>query len=469
MRHRISQKIISNLQVTDIAEEGRGLGRDGELVVFVDRAIPGDCVDVEVYRKKKKFAEAKILQIIHPSTERVKPFCEHFGVCGGCKWQHMDYKAQLKYKQKSVTDALERIAGIATQHTEEILPSAQQTYYRNKLEYTFSNKRWLTNQEVSETETFDMNALGFHVPLRFDKILEINHCYLQAEPSNLIRNSISAFAKENNLSFYDLRAHSGCLRNLVIRTSSTGELMVIVIFAYPENDEVESVMNFVSEKFPEITSLLYIINQKKNDTFFDQEILVYRGPDYIYEEMEGLKFRIGPKSFYQTNSIQAYELYKITRNFANLNGTELVYDLYTGTGTIANFIAKKAKKVIGIEYVPTAIEDAKINSSINNIDNTLFFAGDMKDVLDTQFIETHGKPDVIITDPPRAGMHPNVVEKLMEIEAAKIVYVSCNAATQARDLETLKQKYDVVKIKPVDMFPHTQHVENVVLLNLRNG
>jgi 23S rRNA (uracil1939-C5)-methyltransferase len=463
------QKILSALSVFDIAEEGKGVARADDLVVFIEKAIPGDVVDAAIYKKKKNFAQAKISQLITPSPDRVTPFCEHFGVCGGCKWQHMNYPTQLKYKQKSVLDALQRLAGLETNHAEEILPSAQDRYYRNKLEYTFSNKRWLTHADIASGEMHEMDALGFHVPLRFDKILEIDHCYLQADPSNDIRNSVSKFAKENQISFYDLRAHEGALRNLVIRTSSTGELMVIVIFAYPEDGQINLMMNFVADKFPEITSLLYIINQKKNDTFSDQEIIPFRGPEYIYEEMEGLKFRIGPKSFYQTNSVQAYELYKITRDFAGLTGQELVYDLYTGTGTIANFISKNAKKVVGVEYVPTAIEDAKVNSAINGITNTSFFAGDMKDVLSNDFINVNGKPDVIITDPPRAGMHPDVVEKLMELEADKIVYVSCNAATQARDLIRLKEKYNVIRIKPVDMFPHTQHVENVVLLKLRNG
>ena len=458
---------LSELTVTDIAEEGKGVARANDMVVFVEKAIPGDVVDVAVYRKKKKFAEAKIINLVKPSADRVDAFCSHFGVCGGCKWQHMDYTAQLKYKQKSVLDALQRLAGLDVAHAEEILPSVQDKYYRNKLEYTFSNKRWLTTLDGEVNENTDMNALGFHVPLRFDKILEINHCYLQADPSNDLRNSISAFAKENHISFYDLRAHEGALRNLVIRTSSTGELMVIVIFAYPEEGQVELVMDYVKNTFPQITSLLYIINQKKNDTFSDQEVLLYNGRSFIYEEMEGLKFQIGPKSFYQTNSLQAYELYKITRDFADLKGNELVYDLYTGTGTIANFVAKKAKKVVGVEYVPSAIEDAKVNSQVNGIDNTIFFAGDMKDILNAEFVQTHGKPDVIITDPPRAGMHPDVVERLMEIEANKIVYVSCNAATQARDLIRLKEKYDLARIKPVDMFPHTQHVENVVLLTLK--
>lgn len=462
-----AQKILSELNVFDIAEEGKGVARADELVVFIEKAIPGDVVDASVYKKKKKFAEAKISKLLQPSTDRVEPFCTHFGVCGGCKWQHMNYAAQLKYKNKSVLDALQRIAGLDVSIAEEILPSAQDRYYRNKLEYTFSNKRWLTDADGEIEDEKDLNALGFHVPLRFDKILEIEHCYLQADPSNEIRNSISAFAKENDISFYDLRAHEGVLRNLIIRTSSTGELMVIVVFAYPEEGQVNLVMDFVKAKFPQITSLLYIINQKRNDTIFDQEVLLYSGRTFIYEEMEGLKFRIGPKSFYQTNSLQAYELYKIARDFADLKGTELVYDLYTGTGTIANFVAKKAKKVVGVEYVPDAIEDAKINSQINEIENTVFYAGDMKDVLNNDFINQNGKPDVIITDPPRAGMHPDVVERLMELEAEKIVYVSCNAATQARDLIRLKEKYDLVRIKPVDMFPHTQHVENVVLLKLK--
>jgi 23S rRNA (uracil1939-C5)-methyltransferase len=461
------QKTLQALSVFDIAEEGKGVARADDLVVFIEKAIPGDVVDATIYKKKKNFAQARIAALITPSPDRVTAFCEHFGVCGGCKWQHMTYAAQLKYKQKSVVDALQRLAGLEVSHTEDILPSAADKYYRNKLEYTFSNKRWLTDLDGEINDDKDMNALGFHVPLRFDKILEINHCYLQADPSNELRNSIAEFAKNNNISFYDLRAHEGALRNLVIRTSSTGELMVIVIFAYPEEGQVALMMDFVQNKFPQITSLLYIINQKKNDTFSDQEVLLYNGREFIYEEMEGLKFRIGPKSFYQTNSVQAYELYKITRDFADLSGNELVYDLYTGTGTIANFVAKKAKKVVGVEYVPDAIEDAKINSQINNINNTVFYAGDMKDVLNNDFINQNGKPDVVITDPPRAGMHPDVVERLMEIEASKIVYVSCNAATQARDLIRLKEKYDVVRIKPVDMFPHTQHVENVVLLKLR--
>ncbi|RYE52617.1 MAG: 23S rRNA (uracil(1939)-C(5))-methyltransferase RlmD, partial [Sphingobacteriales bacterium] len=424
------KKHIQNITVVDIAEEGKGVGKADELVLFIERAVPGDVVDVELLRKKKNFAEAKVTNIVKPSEYRTEPFCPHFGVCGGCKWQHMTYDAQLIYKQKSVTNALERLGKVETSITETILPSFETRYYRNKLEFTFSNKRWLTNIDVEDQESLEMNALGFHVPLRFDKILDIETCYLQSSPSNEIRNSIRDFALSNAISFYDLRAHEGSLRNLIIRTSTTGEVMVIVVFAYANEEEVEKVMSFVKERFPQITSLLYILNQKKNDTIFDQEIQVYAGRDHIFEEMEGLKFKIGAKSFYQTNSLQAYELYAITREFAGFKGDELVYDLYTGAGTIANFVARGVKEVVGIEYVPTAIEDAKINSSLNNVTNTTFYAGDMKDILTAEFVKQHGKPDVIITDPPRAGMHADVVERLLEIEAPKIVYVSCNAATQ---------------------------------------
>ena len=468
MGRRIPQekKQLQNIEIFDIAEEGKGVGRHEELVLFIEKAIPGDVVDVELQRKKKNFAEGRVTNINQASPYRIEPFCPHFGVCGGCKWQHMSYDAQLKFKQQSVDNALTRIGKVDTASMEEILGSAETTYYRNKLEYTFSNKRWLTNRD-EEVLPEDLNALGFHVPGRFDKILDIDHCYLQQDPSNNIRNSVRDFAIENGMSFYDLRQHEGALRNLIIRTSSTGEVMVVVVFAYPEEGQVELMMNFIAEKFPDIASLLYIINQKRNDTIFDQDIHTFKGRDFIYEEMEGLKFKVGPKSFYQTNSAQAYELYKITRDFAELKGDELVYDLYTGAGTIANFVARQAKEVVGVEYVPTAIEDAKVNSQINGINNTKFYAGDMKDVLTSEFISAHGKPDVVITDPPRAGMHADVVNRILEMEAPKVVYVSCNAATQARDLEMLAAKYDVVRIKPVDMFPQTQHVENVVLLKLR--
>lgn len=467
-RRRIppEKRLVEDVAIIDIAEEGKGVGKTGELVLFVDKAIPGDVVDVELTRKKKNFAEARIAQLKRGSPHRIEPLCDHFGICGGCKWQHMDYAAQLTYKQKSVGNALNRIGGVNTSSMESILPAPETLYYRNKLEYTFSNKRWLTQVEDEQAAT-EMNALGFHVPSRFDKILDIDHCYLQQSPSNDIRNRLRAFALEHQISFYDLRQHEGALRNLIIRTASTGELMVIVVFAYADPETVQKTMAFLHKEFPQITSLLYILNQKKNDTIFDQDIHVFAGRDHIFEEMEGLRFKVGAKSFYQTNSTQAYELYKITRDFAAFKGDERVYDLYTGAGTIANFVARQVGEVIGVEYVPSAIEDAQINSEINGISNTKFFAGDMKDVLTPDFIAAHGRPDVVITDPPRAGMHADVVARLLEMEAPKIVYVSCNAATQARDLALLNTKYEVRRIKPVDMFPHTQHVENVVLLALK--
>src|ERR1700749_1237439 len=460
--------VFENVAIIDIAEEGKGVGKTNEFVLFVDKAVPGDVADVQVYRKKKNFGEGKILQLKKASDFRTDPFCEHFGTCGGCKWQHMTYAAQLQFKQKTVAGALSHLAKIDVSHMLPIVPSPEDKYYRNKLEYTFSNKRWLNDGENRTDEPVNMDALGFHIPGRFDKILDVQHCYLQADPSNAIRNSVDEFAKREGYTYYDLRAHTGALRNLIIRTSSTGELMVIVVFAFADQDEVDRMMGFVEKEFPEITSLLYILNEKKNDTIFDQEGVAWKGPEYIHEEMNGIRFRIGPKSFYQTNSVQALRLYEITRDFAGFTGDELVYDLYTGAGTIANFVAGSVREVVGVEYVPDAIEDAKINSQINNISNTKFYAGDMKDVLSAAFVKEHGKPDVIITDPPRAGMHPDVVERLMQIEAQKIVYVSCNAATQARDMLVLKEKYDTVKIQPVDMFPHTQHVENVVLLRRRD-
>jgi 23S rRNA (uracil1939-C5)-methyltransferase len=460
------KKFLNNIQVIDIAEEGKGVGKSDDLVIFIDKAVPGDVVDVELLRRKKKFYEGRIQNIVKPSEHRTDPFCKHFGVCGGCKWQHLNYDAQLLFKQKSVVDALQRLAKVDTSGIEPILGSKETSYYRNKLEYTFSDKRWLTDGDMRSDEQMEMNALGYHIPGRFDKILDIEHCYLQADPSNDIRNKVREYALANKISFYNLKNHEGSLRNLIIRTSSTGELMVIVVFAYVEEEQITGMMKFISNEFKSLKSLLYIINQKKNDTIFDQDIHVFEGADHIFENMNGLKFKIGPKSFYQTNSDQAFELYKITKDFAGFKGDELVYDLYTGAGTIANFIAGSVRSVVGIEYVPTAIEDAKINSEINSIKNTSFFAGDMKDILNADFIQTHGKPDVVITDPPRAGMHADVVKRLLEMEAEKIVYVSCNAATQARDIALMKDKYEVSRIRPVDMFPHTQHVENVVLLTL---
>lgn len=464
--------IILGLSIIDIAEEGKGVGKADDLVIFVDKAVPGDVVDVRLVKKKKNFAEAVIENIQTPSALRQQPFCPHFGTCGGCKWQHMQYSAQLTYKQKNVESALQRLAKVDTATMEPILASAENQYYRNKLEFTFSNKRWLNSEDMLEgAEGREMNALGFHVPLRFDKILGIEHCFLQAEPSNEIRLKVRDYTLAYGLSYYDLRNHEGAMRNLIIRTSSTGEVMVVVVFAYASPEEIEGLMAHLKVAFPQITSLLYIINQKKNDTIFDQDVITYAGRDFIFEEMplgngKTVKFKIGPKSFYQTNSKQAYELYRITKEFAGFNGDELVYDLYTGAGTIANFIANDVKQVVGVEYVPSAIEDAKFNAEMNGIENTLFYAGDMKDILTAEFIAQHGKPDVVITDPPRAGMHTDVVNRLLEMEAEKIVYVSCNAATQARDLALLKEKYEVARIKPVDMFPHTQHVENVVLLKL---
>lgn len=468
MSKAVNNKLFEDVSIIDIAEEGKGVGKAEDFVLFVDKAVPGDIADIEIYRKKKNFGEGKITNLKHPSEYRTEPFCEHFGTCGGCKWQHMDYAAQLKFKQKTVADALSRLGKIDVTGILPIVGSPVDKYYRNKLEFTFSNKRWLNDGENRTDEPVDMDALGFHIPSRFDKILDIKHCYLQSDPSNDLRNSIRDFAKREGFSFYNLKSHEGELRNLIIRTSVTGELMVIVMFAYADEEKINSMMAFVEREFPQITSLLYIINQKKNDTIFDQEVLTWKGPQYIHEQMNTIKFRIGPKSFYQTNAAQAQKLYEITRDFAEFTGNELVYDLYTGAGTIANFIASHVREVVGVEYVPSAIEDAKINSDINGIQNTRFFAGDMKDVLNADFVTENGKPDVIITDPPRAGMHADVVERLMEIEAAKIVYVSCNPSTQARDLVILKEKYDVVKIQPVDMFPHTQHVENVVLLKLKS-
>lgn len=469
-RRRIPEekRQIEQVQVIDIAEDGKGVGRSEDLVLFIEKAVPGDVVDVQLYKKKKNFAEARISRLIKPSSLRTDPFCSHFGICGGCKWQHMSYQAQLEYKQKAVYNALTRIGKVDADGMESILPSAETRYYRNKLEFTFSNKRWLQSPD-EQTDALDLDALGFHVPGRFDKILQIDHCFLQGGLSNDIRNSLFEFAKAEQISFYDLKQHEGALRNLIIRTTTTGELMVIVIFAYADQQTVEKTMSHIQTKFPSIQSLLYVINHKKNDTIFDQDIHVFAGRDYIFEEMEGLRFKIGAKSFYQTNSAQAYELYKITRDFAKLRGDERVYDLYTGAGTIANFIARQVREVIGIEYVPTAIEDAKINAEINGITNAKFFAGDMKDVLTPNFTAEQGKPDLVITDPPRAGMHADVVARLLEMETPRIVYVSCNAATQARDLALLAEKYQVERIRPVDMFPQTQHVENVVSLVLKSS
>jgi len=460
--------ILTNVIITDIAAEGKAIAKVNDMVVFVPFMVPGDVVDLQVTRKKSHFMEARAIKFHCYSDNRRTAVCEHFGICGGCKWQILLYSEQIRYKQKQVVDNLTRIGKIELPDITPIKGSARTEFYRNKLEFTFSNKRWRTNEEIAEGKVFDtMNAVGFHIPGQFDKVLDINKCWLQTEDSNEIRNEVRRYALEKGLTFFDLRNQEGFLRTMMIRTSSTGELMVIMVFFHEDKKAQDALLQHIAYKFPQITSLLYIINSKANDTITDQEVLVFKGNECIYEEMEGLKFKIGPKSFYQTNSEQAYELYKVTRNFAKLTGNELVYDLYTGTGTIANFIAHQAKQVIGIEYVPEAIEDAFVNSKLNNINNTLFYSGDMKDILNAAFIEKHGKPDVIITDPPRAGMHVDVINAIIFAEPKRIVYVSCNPATQARDLNLLDSNYKITAIQPVDMFPHTHHVENVVLLELK--
>lgn len=411
--------------------------------------------------------EGETIKFHEYSKDRIEPFCSHFGTCGGCKWQHIKYDLQKDYKQQQVVDQFERIAKVPIPEVKPTIGSAKTQFYRNKMDYTFSNKRWLTLEEIRSGAEFERNALGFHIPKMFDKIIDIDKCYLQGGISNEVRNELRSFARQHELSFYDIRNQTGLLRNLIIRTTSTNQTMVIVQFGESDPESIALVMSFLKEKFPQITSLLYVINTKGNETFHDLELVTFSGLPYIEEQMEGLKFRIGPKSFYQTNSEQAYELYKVTREFAGLKGDEVVYDLYTGTGTIANFVAKQARQVIGIEYVEAAIEDAKLNSEINGLDNTLFYAGDMKDLLNDEFIANHAAPDVIITDPPRAGMHEDVVKMLLRLEAPKIVYVSCNPATQARDVAILSEKYSVADVQPVDMFPQTYHVENIVLLTLK--
>ena len=465
--------LLEKVTILDVAAEGKAIAKVNDLVIFVPYVVPGDIVDLQIKRKKNKYAEAEAVKFHEYSPVRAVPFCQHYGVCGGCKWQVLPYEEQIKYKQKQVEDNLRRIGKIELPEISPILGSAKTEWYRNKLEFTFSNKRWLTAQEVQQDVKYDqMNAVGFHIPGAFDKVLAIEKCWLQDDISNRIRNAIRDYAYEHNYSFINLRTQEGMLRNMVVRTSSTGELMVIVICKIVEEHEMDlfrQLLQYVADSFPEITSLLYIINNKCNDTINDLDVHVFKGNDHIFEEMEGLRFKVGPKSFYQTNSGQAYNLYKIAREFAGLTGNELVYDLYTGTGTIANFVSRQARQVIGIEYVPEAIEDAKVNAEINGITNALFYAGDMKDMLTQEFINEHGRPDVIITDPPRAGMHQDVVDVILFAEPQRIVYVSCNPATQARYLQLLDCKYRVKAVQPVDMFPHTHHVENVVLLEKRNA
>lgn len=468
MRKNQKRPVITDVELTDIAAEGKAIARINGKVLFVIGAIPGDVIDVQITRKKTSFMEGYPIKFHKHSDIKIPAKCQHFGVCGGCKWQQLPYSKQLEYKQKQVVDSFERIGKVSSLETLPLLPSSVEYFYRNKLEFTFSNWRWLSSEEVESGEEFkDFDALGFHVPKKFDRVINVEKCWLQPDPSNSIRNAIRDYSKKMGYGFYDLKKNCGFLRTLVIRTSTNGEVMTILSFGEENIQAIEDLLNYVAEKFPEIVSLQYVINKKLNDTILDQELILFKGRNYLIEEMEGLKFKIGPKSFYQTNSIQAYELYKIARDFADLKGNETVYDLYTGTGTIANFVARNCKKVVGIEYVPEAIEDAKENSSFNKISNTVFFAGDMKDILSSDFLRENGKPDVIITDPPRAGMHPDVVQTMMDAGAEKIVYISCNPATQARDIQMMSEMYYVAKIQPVDMFPHTHHIENVALLILK--
>ena len=466
MRKKNRRQVFEKIEVIDAGAKGKTVGKapDGR-VIFMTNTVPGDVVDVQTTKKRKAYFEGSAINFHSYSDKRVEPRCEHFGVCGGCKWQHMGYEHQLFYKQKEVENNLRRIGHLDLPESSPILGSKEQYFYRNKMEFSFSDSRWLTLEEIqSEIEIKEKNALGFHIPGMWDKILDIKKCHLQADPSNAIRLEVKDFAVKNNISFFNPRNQYGMLRTLMIRTTSKGEIMVLIQFFEDDKEKRELLLNHLNESFPEITSLQFVINKKQNDTIYDQEIICFVGRDHIIEEMEGLQFKINAKSFYQTNSEQAYELYKVARDFAGLTGKELVYDLYTGTGTIAQFVSKNAKKVIGIESVPEAIEDAKSNAKNNKIENVGFFVGDMKNVFNNDFIETHGTPDIIITDPPRDGMHKNVVQQILNIAPKKVVYISCNSATQARDLELMKHLYKVTKVQAVDMFPQTHHVENVVLL-----
>lgn len=464
-------QVIENLTITGFAAEGKALARVGEMVLFLNYGAPGDVVDVRIRKTKKNYLEGEILKIRKPSEDRTEPLCEHFGTCGGCKWQHLKYERQLHYKQQQVVDSLERI-GKVKPGSYELVPisgSDHSTFYRNKLEFTFSNRRWLTREDIDSGEEHkELNGLGFHIPGLFDKVLDIRKCWLQPEPSNAIRLAVREFALQNGLPFYDIREDIGLLRNLIIRNSSTGEVMVSVIFREDNQEQTRLVMNFIRDRFPEVTTLAYFINDKKNSSLADLEPVIYYGKPFMLEEMEGLKFAIGPKSFFQTNAPQAHKLYSIARDFAGLEGHEVVYDLYTGTGTIALFLAQQASKVVGVEYVEEAVEHARENAAFNGVHNTLFFAGDMAKVFNETLLDRHGYPHVLVTDPPRAGMHPDVVKQIIRSGADRVVYVSCNPATQARDIEMLSEAYTLKKVQPVDMFPHTQHVESVALL-IRKG
>ena len=469
MPRKRGRQLIENVEVIDAGAKGKAVAKapDGR-VIFINNAIPGDVVDVQTYKRRKAYYEGSAVTFHKLSDRRTDPVCEHFGVCGGCKWQHMDYQSQLYFKQKEVVNNLKRLGGIELPETLPILGSSEQYFYRNKMEFSFSDNRWITQEEMADgKEITDRNALGFHIPGMWDKILNLNTCHLQRDPSNAIRSFVKQKAEELRLDFFNTRTQEGFLRTLMLRTSSNGELMVLIQFFKEDIEAREALLDAIRQEFPEITSLLYVINSKGNDTIYDQEVICYAGRDHIFEEMEGLKFKINAKSFYQTNSAQAYELYKVARDFAGLTGKELAYDLYTGTGTIAQFVAKNAQKVIGVEAIPDAITAAKENAQLNSIDNVDFFVGDMKKVFNKDFIETHGQPDVIITDPPRDGMHKDVVQQILNIAPQRVVYVSCNSATQARDLALMDETYKVIKVQAVDMFPQTHHVENVVLLERR--
>jgi len=465
-RKKQNYPLIEGLEITTLAAEGKAMGRWNEQVVFVPLTVPGDVVDVQIRVKRRRFMEGFVVNFRKRSPLREEPFCSHFGVCGGCKWQNLPYAEQLRFKTEQVRDQLTRIGKVELPEIRPCLGSAETRYYRNKLEFTFADRRWMTYEEIADAgrEIVPEPALGFHIPNMFDKVLDIGFCHLQAEPSNAIRTEVKRFCLEHGYPFYNAREHSGLMRNLVIRTASTGEIMVIAVFNADDRPRIEALLDHISERFPEITSLIYMVNTKWNDSLGDLEPVCYRGKDHIIERMEGLQFKVGPKSFYQTNSKQAYELYKVARDFAGLTGGEVLYDLYTGTGTIANFCAARCRRAVGIEYVPEAIEDAKVNSTLNGIGNTLFYAGDMKAVLDDAFVERNGRPDVVILDPPRAGVDEPVIEVLLRAAPERIVYVSCNPATQARDLALLDGQYRVEAVQPVDMFPHTHHVENVVKL-----
>lgn len=458
--------LLEKVRISDIGSEGKAFARVDNKVVFVPMLIPGDVVDIKVNRKRKNYLEGSVVRFHEYSKDRIKPVCRHFGECGGCKWQHLPYNLQLRFKEKQIKDNLERIGRLQFPSVNPIIGSCRIFGYRNKLEFTFSDKRWLTREEMnSGVEHGNDDALGFHIPGHFDKVMDILECHLQPEPSGSIRNAVRRYARRKGLQFFNLRQQSGFLRNLIIRNTSDGQVMVLVVFYLDEKERREDLLDFIISEFPRITSLFYVINSKKNDSLADQTPVLYKGEDHITETFDGLKFRIGPKSFTQTNSEQALQLYRKTRDFAGLTGNEIVYDLYTGIGTIANFVASHSRKVIGIEYIEEAVRDAAENSRINNIKNTQFFSGDVKDILSDEFIEVNGRPDVLITDPPRAGMHQDVIEKILSILPSRIIYISCNPATQARDLQFLSSKYNIAGVQPVDMFPHTHHVENIVLMN----